>query len=377
MTGSKFAHLYLADWPFQVVPDHRFSRIWADRSDLREIVKRLLRKMARTPQASIHLMWAWYGAGKSHTLRHMTHLCEEKYPQLHPVYTVFPKSVSSFLSLYQTLMRNLEMTLLVERYAHAARHSDSEHLRRILNMPSDMLTVLKYLCIGDDKSKDIAQRWLRGERPHMSTLRSMGINSRIEKIDDAIRSLRCITALISLNHEDDRIIWMIDEFQRIGDLKNSVRAEINTSLHSVFNECPTNFSLILSFSVRNRTTIDAMLSPALLDRTQMQQVITIPPLTMDQASVFVTDLLKTFRSADHSPPSIHFPFEESALNAILEYLEADPNIELKPRSIMQACDLIMGEADWDIQEKKLDIISRDYALAILTQRSIDTQSDLS
>ena len=214
MSEDRFSHLYFADWPFQVVPDHRFSRVWADRNDLYKTVERILRRMARTPQVSIHLMWAWYGAGKSHTLQHMTYLGKERYPELHPVYTVFPKTVSSFLDLYETLMRHLEVDLLVDRYTEVARNAEPELLERVLDISSDMLTVLKYLCIGDDRSKDIARRWLRAEKPHMSTLRSMGINSRIQTVDDTIHALRCIVALMSFNHKSDRLIWMIDEFQR-------------------------------------------------------------------------------------------------------------------------------------------------------------------
>jgi hypothetical protein len=377
MSDGRFSHLCFSEWPFQVVPDHRFSRIWADRVELYKTVEKVLRRMARTPQVSIYLIWAWYGAGKSHTLQHMVHLSTERYPELHPVYTVFPKAVRSFLDLYRTLMMHLEADVLADRYSKAARDTAPELLQKTLDMPSEFLAIMKYLCIGDDRSKDIAMQWLRAEKPHMSTLRSMGINSRIETVDDAVRALRCIISLIAFRHKSDRLVWMIDEFQRIGDLRQSVRSEINAGLHSTFNECPNNFSLILSFSVRNQATLDAMLSPELLDRARMQPSISIPPLTMDQARVFVDDLLHAFRLTDRLPPSTFFPFEEGAINAILEYIEADPAIELKPRSIMQAFDLIMGEADLDIEDGDIDTITRDYALEVLRQRTIDTHSDLS
>jgi len=377
MPEIRFPHLYLVDWPFQVVPDPRFSRIWADREDLYRTVTGILRKMARIPQASIHLIWAWYGAGKSHTLQHMAYLCMEKYQGLHPVYTVFPKAVSSFLDFYQSLMRPLDVDLLIDQYASLTRGTSPGQLQRALGMPADLLTILKYLHIGDERSRDIALQWLRAEKPHLATLRSMGINSRIQSTDDAVQVLRCIVRLMSFEHPGARLIWMIDEFQRIGDFKASLRSEINAGLHSAFNDCPTNFSLILSFSVRSQATMNAMLSPELLDRACMQPVITIPPLTPDQAKVFVGDLLQAFRSPEHIPPSRLFPFDEGAVNAIVEQLEADPNVELKPRSIMQACDLILGEADVEIEERRLQTISREYALQVLGRHNIDTQGDMS
>ncbi len=45
-----------------------------------------------------------------------------------------------------------------------------------------------------------------------------------------------------------RLIWILDEYQRIEALPKRVRDEINSSLHSVFNTCPTGLSLLLSFS---------------------------------------------------------------------------------------------------------------------------------
>jgi len=97
---AKYPHLHLSDWPFQTVPDERFTKIWADRREVLEVVYSTLNSLSRKKPSTINLIWAWFGAGKSHTLKHMAYLCKTKFKSLLPVYTEYPKTVKSFLDLY-------------------------------------------------------------------------------------------------------------------------------------------------------------------------------------------------------------------------------------------------------------------------------------
>ena len=62
----KYPHLGLVDWPFRVVPDESFYSFMADREQLVSDIRTLLRNLSRRSASSMHLMWAWFGAGKAH-----------------------------------------------------------------------------------------------------------------------------------------------------------------------------------------------------------------------------------------------------------------------------------------------------------------------
>ena len=66
--------LGLASWPFNVVPIQDTSLIWADRKDVRRQIERLVRRLSRHQSSTLHLLWADFGAGKTHTLLYLQQL---------------------------------------------------------------------------------------------------------------------------------------------------------------------------------------------------------------------------------------------------------------------------------------------------------------
>ena len=60
-----YPHLKLTRWPFPVVPDPDYCTFLAARSLLRDDVHDLLNALARRDTSSIHLFWAWFGAGNA------------------------------------------------------------------------------------------------------------------------------------------------------------------------------------------------------------------------------------------------------------------------------------------------------------------------
>ena len=61
--------LGLTRWPFDLTPDMwQGSLTWADRSDVKTDVDRLLFRATRHPANKLQFLWANFGAGKAHTL---------------------------------------------------------------------------------------------------------------------------------------------------------------------------------------------------------------------------------------------------------------------------------------------------------------------
>ena len=99
--ATMYEHLNLKAWPFQLVPDAESARIWAGRSRTKKQLERLLWKMQFAPKSGLHLLWANFGMGKTHTLLHLRHLCQQTQDRLIPLCAVMPRRVNGFLDVYR------------------------------------------------------------------------------------------------------------------------------------------------------------------------------------------------------------------------------------------------------------------------------------
>ncbi len=337
---TKYPHMHLAEWPFQTVPDERFTRIWADRRSVLEVVYQLLNGLSRKKPSTINLIWAWYGTGKSHTLKHMVHLCHEKFKTLLPVYTEYPKTVKSFLDLYVYFISELGVDFIAEVGMELLVSKGFAEMKRSLQkISSDFVAALELL--GRDKA--LAKRYLMAEKLNRVTLSKHKIGKRIETSDDAVKIAACIIKMLELSGRCSRVIWMIDEFQRIGSERTAISEDINTGLHSVFNACPNSFSLFLSFSVKEKDKMFRHLSRELIDRIGIQKILEVPKMNSQDAFTFISDLLFEFRPDVERVPSAFFPFDDDAVKYIIALIEQSG--DLKPRSLMQYFNCVLEAAD--------------------------------
>ena len=358
---AKYPHLHLSDWPFQTVPDERFTRIWADRRAVLEVVYSILNSLSRRRPSTINLLWAWFGAGKSHTLKHMVHLCQEKFKSLLPVYTEYPKTVKSFLDLYVYFIAELGVDFIADVGVELLNSEKSVQVKRsLLSISADFVAALELL----GKDELLAKRYLMAEKLHRSTLSKHGIGKRIETSDDAVKAAACIVKMLELSGRCSRVIWMIDEFQRIGSERSAISEDINTGLHSVYNACPNSFSLFLSFSVKDKKVMFKHLSKELIDRIGIQKIVEIPKMDAQDAFTFISDLLHEFRPDPENIPSTFYPFEDEAVQYIISLVES--NSDLKPRSLMQYFNAVLEAADVQIAQGVVKSIDLPFAKKVLT-----------
>jgi hypothetical protein len=353
----EFPHLQFKAWPFQVVPDERFVEVWADRREVLGDIHNLLQGFARRKQSTINLLWAWFGVGKSHTLRHMQYLCRTKYKTIISIYTEFPKSVRSFLDVYRYFINGLGFDTFIDVIAGIQLA-----VADFAEFP-EIMTAVDMLATGSIEEKALAWRWLRGDKLYQQTLRRYNLDTRIETSDDAVRAMAMILKLVEKSGKYSRVLWMIDEFQRIGMEKNQVWEDINTGLHSTFNACPNSLSLFLSFSVHEKQDMLGLLSREIVDRIGISKIIRIPPMTRQDAFGFVSDLMFAFRPDIYNLPSTYFPFTEEAVRFVLLLVER--NSELKPRAIMQYFNVILERAEPEIATGKISEISVEYVKQVL------------
>ena len=374
--STKYPHLQLVEWPFQTTPDQNFYTFMADRAQVKSDLRVILRSLSRRNTSTIHLIWSWYGAGKTHTLRHMEHMCLNEYTGLLPIYTEMPRSLRNFCDMYRSFAAALDFQLARDCFLEVVTSPMKETIEKELRMMSlDMFNAFSTLCTGTDQQQDIVLRWLRGESLSVTEIRPLGIRKRITTADDAIRAVDWIVRLFNAGASlseggTGRVIWMIDEFQQVGQSRPVAR-EVNNCLHSIFNRCPNSLSLFISFSGKPEKSYPSWLSPELADRIGVQKVVVLPPLTKSEAKGFVRDVLDHFRPPGYTNTDFgFFPFQEDTVDLLLEMIEEDRG-EIRPRSIMQYFTSVLEVAEPLMEEGELKEIEEEFARECLEGRLLE------
>lgn len=368
-------HLHLKRWPFVVVPVPSACNFIADRQQFREDVEKLLRNLSRQNASSIHPLWSWFGAGKTHTLYYLSNRAAQIQNQgtsnLRTIYSEFPRNPGSFVDVYKSFALKLEQEVLSEAYLEICTSSKASSLERELSSVSpDLVSALKVLVIGGASDQDMVMRWLRAEAIPVADCRKLGISKKITSSEESSRILIAILQMFNLfansqGQVDSRLIWLLDELQRIDKLAPRIRNEINTGLHSTFNACPTGFSMILSFSGQPSETLPEWFSPELKDRVGITKVMILPPMQIADALQFVKDVLAHSRTPESTDIDPYFPFSEQTSRVIIEDLKQKK--KLKPRAIMQAFHQVLLEADPRIEANEIQTATPELARKVLAE----------
>jgi len=369
----RYPHLNLTDWPFRVVPDVSFYAFMADRKWLIQDIRVLLRNLSRRPTSSMHLMWAWFGAGKTHTLHHIEHLCKSEFDSIIPIYVEFPRSAKNFLDVYRTFISRIPIEVINNAYLEVFTSPEKERFQKDLQFDfQDLSNALMLLYGGKEQQRQDVLRWLRAELTDKAAMKNIGILRPIKTAEDALRVITWIINLINMGgqysvNSQSRVLWMMDEFQRITHCRSQVREDISSCLTATFNRCPNALSIIISFSgLPEQDKLPAWISPELRDRIGIEKVLLLPPLTTDDTMEFIKDVLTFFRADKELNGNVYFPFSEEAVRTIIQVINNNSN--LKPRSIMQFFNAVLEEAEMPMEQKHISTITADFAEDVLKGR---------
>ena len=340
------SNLYLTGWPFKVVPDDSFARVWADRRNLKSRLDRLLYGWSRQADSTIHLMWADLGAGKTHTLRHIRYRLDQGGARALPLYSVMPRQMKSFVEVYQAVVATLDLASVAASFSD--QHGRSARIMREAGLglfPSipDTAIALQQLAMGSESQKRLAAEWLRATRLYRKDQSDLGVTRNIQTADDAVAVLTGLVAVIAVSGKYSRIVLMLDECQRLGTFSSAVGSNIATGLQTWTDACPKHLSLIMSFGSGKQEYVKKLISPELYSRAQPQH-LTLELLSQVEAVEFVSDLLLAFR-AENSPSAL-FPFSQPMTEAVISAIVPDEGIT--PRRLMQGFNELLAEADFCI-----------------------------
>lgn len=328
------------EWPFRVVVDEVFSQVWADRTQLKHEIDRRLGTIASLPHSTVQLMWADFGAGKSHTLRHIEGICLHSDPRrLIPIYTELPPDLDGLSGLFQRFSETFPEDLLMEigRKASSGLGSGGGAGAR------DLRQALKLLATGGATEASIAKDWFSAQPgvPNLRVLKSYNISSRMEEDGRIVEVLAELVRLVHTTEKGRAVVWLIDEYQRTADLAHRRRESLSQGFVSLFNKCTAGLHLVLSFSVAQQSAVAALIPQALRSRASLFPMLSLPFLTTEESTQFVADLLAAFRV--NGDKSKLFPFTHEAFHLVMNHVESSSKSGITPRYLMEVLSQLLFE----------------------------------
>jgi hypothetical protein len=352
----------LKEWPFREVPEPTRCTFIAGRPNLLSTLDRLL-VSSGNPVSAIYLFWASLGAGKTHALYYLMNKMDS--PELFlPIYSEYPESPASFVEIYGKLARNIPWDRIADfcfQLFAGADDATSKSLGQIRLVQPDIYRAFFLLSEGEDRGKaKLANRWFRGEQLSRTELREAALANNLHAPGDCAGVISILAKLLGLKQQTApsgtppfRLVWIIDECQRLENASKRINQEVNAGLQSTFNSTPDHLTLILSFTGRPEKGFPDWLRPELADRIGARNVILLPPLSRDAARGFLLELLDHYRTTGQSVERF-FPFTEKAVDYMIgRLLKADVNafglgslVEkegIRPRALIKCCGAVLQE----------------------------------
>lgn len=378
MDVAKYPHLYLKEWPFQIVPSPSFYKIWAGRAEIKQTLVKMFERVQQRKPSVIYLLWGYFGAGKTHSLRYFQwKLSNDKEHPTFIGYHEFPASAKKFIEVYQGFISKVNFQEIVRiaqlvyedfqrQYGNDATEFFNE---KISHYNYDFTNAVVALANG--KEKATIRRWIRAEKVHLTNLRKVGIERRMERDEDIFDLFSCLVRLLTYKCEEMPtfrcLIWMIDDFHQIDELREDYKKAITHGLNSIFNSCPERFCLVLAFTSRGVSAIKGLISKAMLERLPLAPYVSISPMSKKEATDFVIDLLGQFRPSKTTPDD-YYPFSSEAIDDIINFTAKRGT--LLPRSIMLSFDAVLDEAEGLIKKGELKRIDPNFALRVLAKTGV-------
>jgi hypothetical protein len=337
-----YPHLGLKEWPFRIVPEPEFCDFIADRLTLRKDVEDLLCSLENRPTSDIQLIWSWYGAGKTHTVYYLANQCGEKHRRLLPLYTELPREAKGFGDLYRAAISQIPVGRVIDAFLEFTTRPPAK-VTFTRSMDPDLSAALTQAALGDKPIQVLLGQWLLGNPLPQSSLRELGVGARPSSTEKCAVVLADVVWLLAPRNPSagevplQRVIWIIDEVQRVEELPAAARRSVLSGIVGVFNRCPTGLTMLMSYTgTPKEGSLPDWITEDLKDRIGLERPMLLPPLRSDEAMLLVRELLAHFRLPEAAHLGAFHPFEESAIEALVKALAKQD--DLKPRSIMEALD---------------------------------------
>lgn len=354
MSDSTHQHLNLRAWPFQVVPSEKTAAVWVGRPDVQKRLQGLLKTIDRVDASRIVLLWAAYGAGKTHAMLNLSMQAHD-YERLRTLYVVTPRGIKSFVDVYRAI---IEAALATDVLADLGMEL---YRRKGPSPPSDLQRALVRMVLLPEPQHRAALNWLKAERLTARELRENELTRPLKSSADGIETLNELIGLLRTELEV-KLVLLLDEIQELGQLSGARLDEAVGGLHKVFDRNAEGLTLVFCFTTTAQQTMAKVIGETLFERRS--ETLALPPLEHEQAVAFIVELLAAW-SID--PDRAPFPFTREAIAAVVSQLPSDDG--LIPRDLIRTFDVILRAADADIEDGEINQIDPEYALVRLREES--------
>lgn len=312
---------FFTAWPFNVTPDPGAPIVWAGRATTQLQVAALIKQWQIKPQSSFDLIWAAFGAGKTHLQLFVGQRADVSGKFL-PWPCVVPRSARRFSEIYRALMDAFPLGRAVGALTES--------------MPdSEIAGVLRAIAFGSPEQRTIATDWLRGRTvDYRSVKRLIDVPHKLAETSELQRTLMLTIQAVAA--AGTRVVLLLDEFQRVRSYSEDLRQTVGATFLDIFNATPRNLSFMFSCSAAQQASALGCLPAEIISRMQGRRPFILPPLNEEEAVAFAKDLMRGYRDpAFQGEPTE--PFSNCALRrAIHEFSAATPQV--LPRDLIALLD---------------------------------------
>lgn len=367
--------------PFPIVPDGPVHN-WAGRAGLRDDLIDLIKGVRASDigVTEFGVLYGEYGAGKSHALRYLKTLIDEKEEDFGAtaIYLERPRVASklNFLELHKYIIRHLgrdrvkrvcgrvkdltDMTVNeIARGAGVDVGDKSSFVEAAIErLPSGDRNMVRLLRRGADEGSRVFE-FLVGDEKCDGVEYEGKIDSDFVAANVLADYFRVTTCEIRVDERIHQAVYVfVDEMEVLTEAKATESDLVFSGFRELINGLPYRFGLLMSFSAAT-ALIEAVMPQHLLKRMTLPY-IEVPMLEDGDAKEFLMAQLDFFRTADSCHTGTLYPFDERAIEFVI-----GNSTSLTPRSLFVDCKRVLERAirRYDLQPG--DLIGREMAEKIL------------
>jgi Cdc6-like AAA superfamily ATPase len=348
-------------------------RVLFARSDLDVELKSRLDRCFRTSYPPKLVLYGNWGAGKTHTMRHIEYELERNSEYKAMTFFAELPDVSkktTFQVAHAAFMDCISQDNVRKWFSlfHARKAAETEELVRKFTQSGDIAKAFMSLLLPGDGAR-IAWDWLRGVDLKASEARTIGLPQSLEQSTQLVAVLRMI-GLIVKEIEDRVLILFLDEAEKLKDVTDGI-PHWTASLRHLADVQNRQVGFIIAASFRDLDDgPDALIEQNVRSRIGEKNYLQLPDFQADEAEVFCKNLLgdwidpqkrdqilEKFSSEagnEKVNPAL-FPFTEQGFDKfVTEYCLREGSTN--PRGIQQEMDTVFNRA----MDDKRHLLSRDY-----------------
>ena len=355
------SHLGLKERPFQRAGSRALINVWADRTEIKKQIDRLMWDWTRDDASSIRIIWGDLGTGKSHTLIYIRdHYQSNKQLGVIPVHAVMPKQIKGFIDVYRATAAALDLSVVADLFEKTyMKYGNVKKVNELFSYIPDAVNAIRSLG-STDRNKRLAEAWLRGVKLSGSSLNALEVNRNIKTTDDCVAMLSGIVKLVEGSDEYLRFLFMLDECQRVWEAKKNISKDVNIGLQTWYDANPNHLTILLSCKSGDESAIAPLLTEDMRSRITYPN-ISFPLLTRPEALDFIRFLLDHFHLDGVKDP--WFPFPGQIVEGVIQYLVQNDGVS--PRDLMKGFEALLKEADYLITNEGSFSISLERAVEIV------------